>query len=94
MSDIPDGIVLRRDRDLQGRDGERWTRRILFLLAPLVMVLALLNVFGQRPQDASATAPAARFELRAPERVRSGLLFQARFTIEATWYVNGIAAET
>lgn len=83
MSDIPDGIVLARDRDLDGRDVERWVRRILFLLAPLVTVLALLNAFGQRPQDASATAPAARLAVRAPERVRSGLLFQARFTIEA-----------
>ena len=83
MSDIPDEIVLTRDRDLEGRDRELYLRRALFLLAPLVTVLALLNLFGQRPQDAQATGPSATLKLHAPARVRSGLLYQARFTVEA-----------
>jgi hypothetical protein len=83
MSGIPDEIVLERDRDLVGRDRELYLRRGLFLLAPLVAVLALLNAFGQRPQDAQATGPTAVLKVHAPTRVRSGLLYEARFTVEA-----------
>jgi hypothetical protein len=83
MTEVPDGIVLARDRDLGGRDRERWIRRALFALAPAITILALANTFGQRPQDAEASAPDARLRLRAPERVRSGLLYEARFTVEA-----------
>jgi hypothetical protein len=84
MGDLPDQIVLGRDRDMRGRDRERWIRRVLFAAAPLITVLALLNAFGQRPQESEASADSARLRLRAPERVRSGLLYQARFTVEAT----------
>ena len=79
----PDLIVLKRDRDLGGRAYEAWIRRGLFALLCAVPVLALLNVFGQRPGTESATAAAAKLELTAPSRVRGGLIFQARFTIEA-----------
>ena len=79
----PDEIVLGRDRDMAGRDWERWLRRGLFALAPAVTVLALLNLFGQRPQTTSASTPSARLQVDAPERVRSGLLYGARFTIQA-----------
>jgi hypothetical protein len=84
MADLPDQIVLGRDRDMRGRDRERWIRRVLFAAAPLITVLALLNAFGQKPQESEASADSARLRLRAPERVRSGLLYQARFTVEAT----------
>jgi hypothetical protein len=83
MTEVPDQIVLSRDRDMRGRDRERWIRRALFAAAPLVTVLALLNVFGQKPQESEASAESARLRLRAPERVRSGLLYEARFTVEA-----------
>jgi hypothetical protein len=83
MSEVPDQIVLGRDRDLNGRDGELWIRRGLFAFAPLVAILALLNVFGQKPEDSTVTAGGATLRLHAPERVRSGLLFEARFTVEA-----------
>ena len=83
VSGIPDQIVLERDRDLLGRGRELHIRRALFVFAPLVMILALLNVFGQRPQDSEATGAGATLSLHAPERVRSGLLYEARFTIEA-----------
>jgi hypothetical protein len=84
MSGIPDRIVLGRDRDFEGRGHELWIRRGLFLVLPLITVLALLNVFGQRPQDLEATAGAASLEVHAPVRVRSGLLYEARFTIRAS----------
>ena len=83
MTDVPDGIDLRRDRDLRGRAWEVWVRRALFALLPAVAILALLNTFGQRPVDAVASADAASLEVRAPTRLRSGLLYEARFRIDA-----------
>jgi hypothetical protein len=83
MAGIPDGIVLTRDRDLVGRSHDLWVRRGLFALLPLVAVLALLNVFGQDTTTSTESAAAASLELRAPEDVRGGLLYQARFTIKA-----------
>ena len=83
MADIPDRIVLKRDRDLEGRAWEIWVRRLLFLLLPALAILGLLNVFGQRPTSTTEAASAASLKLSAPPRVRSGLLYQARFHITA-----------
>jgi hypothetical protein len=83
MAGIPDGIVLTRDRDLEGRSHDLWVRRGLFALLPLIAVLALLNVFGQDETTSTEDSSTATLDLRAPERVRGGLLYQARFTISA-----------
>jgi hypothetical protein len=83
MAGIPDTIVLKRDRDLEGRADEVWVRRGLFLLLPLVTLLALVNLFGQRPGISTAAASRADLEVYAPSRVRAGLIFQARFTVRA-----------
>jgi hypothetical protein len=83
MADIPDRIVLKRDRDLQGRRHEVWVRRGLFSLLVLIPVLALANLFGQRPETSTAATPAAKLTVYSPARVRSGLLYQARFRIDA-----------
>jgi hypothetical protein len=83
VTDVPDRIDLARDRDLVGRRWEIWLRRGLFALLPVVAVLALLNVFGQHPQSHAVNAEAASLELRAPARVRGGLLYESRFRISA-----------
>ena len=83
MAEIPDTIVLERDRDLVGRAWQIWLRRGLFSLMPLVALLALLNLFGQRPSTTTADGQAATLKVYAPVRVRSGLLYGARFTITA-----------
>jgi hypothetical protein len=83
MTEIPDTIVLKRDRDLVGRGHELWVRRCLFALLCLVPVLGLLNLFGQRPTDSNAASAGARLQVHAPPRVRSGLLVEARFHITA-----------
>jgi hypothetical protein len=83
MTVVPEGIVLERDRDLAGRGSEIWVRRALLALLPALVLLALLNVFGQRPQTSTASSAAARLQLYAPSTVRGGLMYTARFTIEA-----------
>ena len=58
-------------------------RRALLGLLAVVALLALLGIFGQRPSTTRAGADAATLKVSAPNAVRGGLLFQARFTIEA-----------
>jgi hypothetical protein len=80
---VPDCITLRRHRDHVGRSWHIWVRRGLLGVPLLVVVLALANVFGQRPSTLSAQASAASLRVYAPTRVRGGLLFEARFHIDA-----------
>ena len=72
-----------RDVSGSGRAYDPWVRRgILFLLGLLVLA-ALLNRFGQHPVTSNAAASSAALEVQAPENLRGGLIFQARFTITA-----------
>ena len=74
MADIPDQIVLKRDRDLEGRAWEIWVRRGLFALLPIVALLGLLNLFGQHPSATTTNAPGAAslklFDVAGRERIR------------------------
>jgi hypothetical protein len=83
MPDAPQTLVLRRHRDLEGRHYEAHIRRALLTLIGLVPLLALFNVFGQRPQNARASTPAATLSVHAPTRLRSGLIYSARFRVDA-----------
>lgn len=84
MADLPDTLVLERHRDHEwaGRHGPL-VRRLVLLLIASVAVLGLFNVFGQRPVTTFASAPAATLKLYAPEHLRGGLLWSARFHIHA-----------
>jgi hypothetical protein len=77
VATAPDHIVLKRHRDLDGRDWHRYVRWTLMSLVAVVPILALTNLFGQHAQ----TAAAGPMSLRAPTKVRSGVLFGAHFTI-------------
>jgi hypothetical protein len=83
VADIPDCLVLTRHRDLHGRRHDVWYRRGLIVVLAVLPVLALLNVFGQRPLTSRASSPAASLKIYAPSRLRGGLLYEARFTIVA-----------
>ena len=83
VADVPEGIVLKRHRDLEGRQWHPWVRRVLLGLVAVVLLLALLDVFGQRASNDSVGSSAAQLEISAPNAVRGGLLFQARFTTAA-----------
>ena len=82
MADIPDQLVLKVARDREGRR-DVTARRIALAALLVVLALGLLNVFGQRPGTTVADADAATLEVYAPERVRGGLFYEARFTIQA-----------
>jgi hypothetical protein len=83
VADVPDSIVLKRHRDFVGRRYTLWPRWTILGLITLVCVLALLNLFGQRPSTASASTSVAKLTVYAPTKLRGGLLFSARFHITA-----------
>jgi hypothetical protein len=83
VTEIPELLVLRRHRDLTGREHHVWIRRVLLALLALLLLLALANLFGQRPRTTKVTVPAATMAVYAPAHVRSGLYYEARFHIFA-----------
>ena len=83
MAELPDGITLEDNRDLRGRSRRPWYRRGLLLCLVALPVLALLNVFGQKPTSSVADGPAAGLAVTAPQRLRSGLIFQVRVEVVA-----------
>jgi hypothetical protein len=82
VSSAPEGINLARHRDLDGRRWHPWLRRGLLGLVVVVLLLGLLDVFGQRPATTRAESSVATLEISAPHALRGGLIFQSRFTIE------------
>jgi hypothetical protein len=82
MADTPAYLTLRRNRDRSGRQ-EAVIRRVLLGLLCLVLLAGLLNVFGQRPATSEAGTAAASLKVYAPDRVRGGLYYEARFTVTA-----------
>jgi hypothetical protein len=82
MSSAPQTLTLSRHRDRQGWLGP-WPSRIGLALLGAIVIAALLNVFGQRPQTSTADTSAARLEVSAPSHARSGLIYTARFRIDA-----------
>ncbi|MGH2933151.1 MAG: hypothetical protein ACRDL2_01365 [Gaiellaceae bacterium] len=81
--DVPDQLNLEHHRDLVGRTSGVWVRRGLFAVIAIVDILALLNVFGQRPATVRADVPAAIVSVYAPTAIRGGDLWEARFHITA-----------
>jgi len=83
MASAPETLTLVEHRDRRGRRWHVWVRRGALALVALVPVLALLNVFGQRPATTSAASGAARLQIYAPAHARSGLVYAARFRVDA-----------
>jgi hypothetical protein len=82
VAELPEFLDVERHRDVSPRMelAARWV--VLGLLA-VVAVAALLGLFGQGAQTSSASTGPADLEVSAPERLRGGLFFQARFTADA-----------
>ena len=78
----PDCIDLERHRD-DRHLVERATRWAVVALLTAMVVAALVNVFGQRHVVLVAESDVASLRVSAPGALRSGLLFQGRFQVEA-----------
>jgi len=83
VSAVPDGLTLKHNRDLVGRERQPWARRALLGVIAVFVVLGLVSVFGQRPDTSTASSPVATLEVYSPARVRGGLYFESRFRVEA-----------
>lgn len=85
MTDVPDSLVLKRHRDLEGlyREGI-WVRRAVLTVIAVFCLLGLADVFGQDTSTSSAAFAGGSLTVTAPSTVRGGLLFSADFTIRAT----------
>ena len=83
MASAPDQLTLARHRDLEGREHRPWARWTILTVLSFVLLLGLLNVFGQRPRTDTASADGVELELYSPSTVRGGLFFMSRFTIRA-----------
>lgn len=84
MARLPDTLDRGRHVELDGRAAELHFRRVMIVLLVGLVALALANVFGQRAATAATDGLGARLEVRAPAALRGGLIYEARFTVEAT----------
>jgi hypothetical protein len=82
VADTPQFLTLRANRDRTERV-ELMVRRIFFGVVLLVILLGLLNVFGQRPTNTLAATSAAELHVFAPARLRGGLYYEGRITVDA-----------
>jgi hypothetical protein len=79
----PTGIDLDRHLDL---DDHRWPlvfRRIVLSVVTLIVLAALLDLFGQRTATTHAAGASGSLTVASPDRLRGGLMFTTRFTIDA-----------
>jgi hypothetical protein len=83
VASAPATLTLKTHRDQVGRARFVWIRRLLLALVGAVPVLGLLNQFGQRPATSTAAAAQAKLQVYAPDRARSGLVYAARFRVDA-----------
>jgi hypothetical protein len=83
VAQAPDTLTFKTHRDQQGRRGYVWIRRVLLALLGLLLVLALLDLFGQRPTTSRAATQNAQLQVYAPTHARSGVVYAARFRIDA-----------
>jgi hypothetical protein len=83
VEDSPKSLDRTLDLELRGRGKHTLYRRLCLGVLALIVVAALLDVFGQEATSTVAEGPGADLRVSAPPRLRGGLLFQARFEIEA-----------
>src|SRR5215212_1421737 len=77
VEELPGPLSVERHALLEGRERHAWYRRGLFALVCVIPVLALLNVFGERPSTSSVSGQTGNLRVEVPNRLRGGLMYQA-----------------
>jgi hypothetical protein len=80
---LPELLDRKRHVDLEGRRLEYWLLTAGILLLAAFVAVGLANVFGQKVETQSVTTAIADLEVKAPRAVRSGLIYEAQFTVLA-----------
>jgi hypothetical protein len=81
--ELPQALTEERHVHLAGRADEPWVRRGILLVLIVAVGLGLAGTFGQRDRVSRAATPQATLRVAAPERLRGGIFYQARFDIAA-----------
>jgi hypothetical protein len=81
--DGPSGIDLDEARNPSDRGRSTWLSRAFLSLLGLIVLLGLLNVFGQVTSASEASTAAASVRVIAPTDLRAGLLYQLSVTVTA-----------
>lgn len=71
------------DLELRGRGSHTWLRRLCLAVLALIVIAALLDVFGQESTTTVAAGRQAVLTVKTPTHLRGGLYFQTRFEIHA-----------
>jgi hypothetical protein len=82
VADTPQYLTLAGNRDRTERV-ELAIRRTFFAALGLLLLVGLLNVFGQRPKNTLAAGSSADLNVFAPTALRGGLYYQGRLTVKA-----------
>jgi hypothetical protein len=83
VATAPQTLTLKTHRDRKNWWQSVWIRRALLLIPTALVIAGLANRFGQRPTESVASAAAAKLTVVAPTHGRSGLIYAARFRIDA-----------
>jgi hypothetical protein len=84
MKEVPRQALDRSlDLELEGRGHHGLYRRLALGVLGLIVIAALLNVFGQETTTTVAVGERGVLSIDAPAHLRGGLLFQARFEVHA-----------
>lgn len=83
MATAPQTLTLKTHRDRKNWWQSGWIRRALLLIPTLLVIAGLANLFGQRPTSSVAATSGAKLTVVAPTHGRSGLIYAARFRIDA-----------
>lgn len=80
-AELPEGLEHGRHVELEGRRRGVVAQRVLLALLAAIPIVALLNQIGQHNTATVVSGPAVKLTVRAPARLRGGLLYQSAFTI-------------
>jgi hypothetical protein len=83
VKERPKSLDRASDLELQGRGRHTLYRRLGLAVLTLIVLAALLGAFGQQSTTTVAAAREASLSVDAPAHLRGGLLFQARFEVDA-----------
>jgi hypothetical protein len=83
VASAPQALTLKTHRDRQNWWQSVWIRRVLLAIPAALMIAGFANLFGQRPTTSTVTAGTAKLTVLAPTHGRSGIIYAARFRIDA-----------
>jgi hypothetical protein len=80
---VPDGIDPDAGRGLGRRWSTAWVPRLVLSCFTALVVVGLLNLFGQTTTTSRASTERAELVVTAPAALRGGLIFQVTFEVLA-----------